>query len=132
MGTNDATLVANELKTLGSLGMATYGFSAPPPSFAIHSGDTTEYGQQYWNTFTNIINGLPFPVYVTAGNHDSTWSSIRERIRDRHGAPFYSFDHYEQGTRYHFVTLNSPIIQSPRAGFSREELDWLAGDLSAL
>ena len=131
-GTSDTTDIANELKTLGKVTMATYGFDAPPPSFAIHSGDFTEYGQESWNTLMNIFTGMPFNVYFVPGNHDSTWSSCREKIRSRHGAPYYTFDHYDQGTRFHFVCMNSPVIQSPRAGFSRDELDFLASDLASL
>jgi len=132
MGTSDTTLVANELKTLGKVKMANYNFYAPPPSFAIHTGDFTEYGQEYWNTFSQVFSNMPFPIYVTTGNHDSTWSSCREKIRARHGAPYYSFDYTDRGTKFHFVSLNSSIIQSPRGAFAREELDWLANDLATL
>lgn len=131
-GNTDTANVVNELKTLGKCTMGTYGFDAPPPSFAIHSGDFTEYGQEYWSTMESIFAGLPFPVYFVQGNHDSTWSSCKERIRTKYGATPYSFDYYDRGTRYHFACLNSPVIQSPRAGFAREELDWLAADLAAL
>lgn len=131
-GTSQLTQVANELKTLGKMEMGTYGFSAPPPSFGIHSGDTTEYGQEYWNTFQNLMNGLPFPVYVALGNHDSAQNLNREKIRTRHGAPFYSFDHIDQGTRFRFYMINSPVMQSPRAAFAREELDWMAADMATL
>jgi hypothetical protein len=132
MGTADTTLVANELKTLGRVKMADYGFYAPPPSFAIHTGDFTEYGQEYWDTFSKIFSDMPFPIYVTTGNHDSTWSSCREKIRALYGAPYYSFDYIDRGTKFHFVSLNSSIIQSPRGAFAREELDWLAHDLATL
>ncbi|MEI7635482.1 MAG: PQQ-binding-like beta-propeller repeat protein [bacterium] len=132
MGTSDATLVAKELKTLGKVTMAGYGFDAPPPSFAIHSGDFTEYGAEAWSQFQSIFSVLPFPLYYTLGNHDSTWNSCREKLRAVFGKPYYSFDRYDQGSRYHFAVINSSIIQSPRAAFSREELDWLAADLAAL
>ncbi|MFH0793682.1 MAG: PQQ-binding-like beta-propeller repeat protein, partial [bacterium] len=132
MGTADTTLVANELKTLGKVTLDAYSFDAPPPSFAIHTGDFTEYGQEYWNTLMSIFSGMPFPVYLTLGNHDSTWSSCREKIRSRHGSPFYAFDHYDRGSRYRFIGLDSTVLQSPRASFSREELDWLTSDLDSL
>jgi len=132
MGTADATLVANELKTLGRVKMADYGFYAPPPSFAIHTGDLTEYGQEYWSTFTKIFSGMPFPIHITSGNHDSTWSSCRQKIRALYGAPYYSFLYTDRGTRFHFVGLDSSIIQSPRASFAREELDWLSHDLASI
>lgn len=131
-GTANTTAVANEMKTLGTIQMGGFGIEAPPPSFAIHSGDFTEYGQEYWGTLMGIFSGMPFPIYYVQGNHDSTWSSCKERIREIHGSPYYSFDHYIGGRRFHFACLNSPILQSPRAGFSREELDWLAADLAAL
>jgi len=131
-GTSNTTAVANELKTLGRMQMASYNFYAPPPAFAIHTGDFTEYGQEYWNTLMGIFTNMPFPIYFTSGNHDSTWSSCREKIRTRHGAPFYSFDYYDRGTRFHFVGLNTPVIQSPRAAIAREEMEWLTQDLAAL
>jgi outer membrane protein assembly factor BamB len=131
-GTSNTTAVANELKTLGKVTMASYGFDAPPPSFAIHSGDCTEYGQEYWNTLISIFSGMPFPVYLVPGNHDYTQNCVREKIRARHGNVCYTFDFTDRGTRHHFVCLNSPIIQSPRASFCREELDWLESDLAAL
>jgi len=131
-GTSNTTAVANELKTLSKVTMATYGFDAPPPSFAIHSGDFTEYGQESWNTLMSIFSGMPFNVYFVPGNHDSTWSSCREKIRSRHGNPYYTFDFYDHGTQFHFVCLNSPVLQSPRAAFARDELDFLANDLSSL
>ncbi|MBN1902085.1 PQQ-binding-like beta-propeller repeat protein, partial [Candidatus Sumerlaeota bacterium] len=131
-GNYDTTNVVNELKTLGKVTMAAYGLDAPPPSFAIHTGDITEYGQEYWNYAMTIFSGVPFPIYYVQGNHDSTWSSCKERIREKHGANPYSFDHYDRGERFHFACLNSPIIQSPRAGFAREELDWLENDLNSL
>jgi len=131
-GSSNTTAVVSELKTLGKCTMASYGFSAPPPSFAIHSGDFTEYGQEYWSTLISVFSGLPFSVYFVQGNHDSTWSSCKERIRTLFGATPYSFDHYDRGQRFHFACLNSPILQSPRAGFSREELEWLETDLAGL
>ncbi|MBN1900991.1 metallophosphoesterase, partial [Candidatus Sumerlaeota bacterium] len=117
-GNYDTTNVANELKTLGKVSMATYGFESPPPSFAIHSGDFTEYGQEYWTLLMNIFSDMPFPIYFVQGNHDSTWSSCKERIREKYGSTPYAFDHYDRGERFHFACLNSPIIQSPRAGFA--------------
>ncbi|HNT36651.1 MAG TPA: metallophosphoesterase, partial [bacterium] len=131
-GTANTTAVVNELKTLGRVQLGTFGFEAPPPSFAIHSGDFTEYGQEYWDTLMSIFTGMPLPTYFVQGNHDSTWSSCKERIRSLHGNTPYSFDHYLDGQRLHFACMNSPVLQSPRAGFSREELDWLAADLAAL
>lgn len=129
-GTADTTLVTNELKTLGQVQMAGYGFTAPPPSFAIHTGDVTEYGAQYWGSVQSVFSGLPFPLHIVSGNHDSTWNALREHLRTRQGRPpYYSFDHYDRGDRYHFVMLDSPILQSPRAGFARQMLDWLARDL---
>jgi outer membrane protein assembly factor BamB len=131
-GNSNTTDVVNELKTLGKVTMATYGFDAPPPSFGLHSGDFTEYGQEYWSLLMSIFSGMPFPVYFVQGNHDSTWSSCKERLREKYGSSPYSFDHYDRGERFHFSCLNSPVIQSPRAGFSRDELDWLESDLNSL
>jgi outer membrane protein assembly factor BamB len=131
LGTSDLQLVVNELKAGANVEMAPYAFSAPPPSFAIHTGDSTEFGREYWNTLMGMINQLPFPVYMVPGNHDYTWNATREALKARHGGVCYSFDHEVAGTRYHFAALNSSIIQSPRAGFARQELDWMATDLAA-
>ncbi len=130
LGNTCGAQVANELKTLGQVPMAGYGFSAPPPSFAIHCGDLTEYGQEYWNIAINTFAGVPFPIYHVLGNHDSTQNSNREKMRTLHGGPFYTMDFDDRGSRYHFVILDSTVIQSPRASFTREELDFLASDLA--
>ena len=130
-GTTQATAVANELKTLGSVPMGTYGLSAPPPSFGIHCGDATEYGQEYWSTFQSVFSGLPFPLYPVLGNHDVTQNCNREKIRSLYGSPYYSFEYTCQDNKYKFFMMNSGIIQTPRAGFAREELDWLNSQLGA-
>ena len=131
-GNTQAGQIANELKTPSQYTMATYGFDAPPPSFAIHTGDLTEYGEEYWNTAITAFSVLPFAWHTVMGNHDATWACTREKIRARQGAAFRSFDFDYLGTRHHFVLMNSPIIQTPRAAFAREELDWLAADLAAV
>lgn len=131
-GTVDAGLVAGELAALGKVAMEPFGFDAPPPSFAIHTGDVTEYGQEFWSLAMGIFAPIPYPVYMEIGNHDATQNSNREKLRARQGAPYYSFDHTDRGTRYHFVMVDSTILQSPRASFTRGALDWLAADLAAL
>jgi len=131
-GNNDGARVAGELKTLGKMTLGTYGFDAPPPSFGIHCGDFTEYGQEYWNTCMTTFSGLPFPVYYVQGNHDATWSTCKERIKTLQGSNPYTLDHYDHGRRHHFVFLNSPVLQSPRAAFAREELEWLKTDLASV
>lgn len=123
---------ANELQTLGKVTMAGYGFDAPPPSFAIHTGDMTEYGQESWSQAMTMFAGLPFPMYCMMGNHDAAQNSNRENIRVRHGSPYYSVDYTDRGSTYHFVMLDSTALQTPRCDFSREMLDWLSADLSAL
>lgn len=130
-GTVAATNIAAELKTLGKVQMAGYGFEAPPPSFAIHTGDITEYGQEYWASAMSIFSGVPFPIYYTMGNHDATQNSLREKIRSLQGSACSSFDYSAGGRTFHFVLFDSTILQSPRAGFSREGLDWLKADLAA-
>lgn len=131
-GTNCLQLIVDELKLQNKIPMATYGFDAPPPDFGIHSGDTTEYGQEFWNTFTGKMDQLPFPVYAVMGNHDATQNCNREKMRARYGAPNYSFDHIDRGKRYHFAMLESAAIQTQFAMFSRDGLDWLATDLASL
>lgn len=131
-GTDNTIAVVNELKTQAKVPMGTYGFDAPPPSFALHSGDFTEYGQEYWSTLMGVFSDMPFNVYFSQGNHDSTWSSCKERLKEKYGKSPYAFDHYDRGERYHFACLNSTVIQSPRGSFSREELDWLEQDLGSL
>lgn len=131
-GNTQGQAIANELKTLGKVTMATYGIDAPPPSFAFHSGDMTEFGRKYWSTFTSMFSGMPFPIYYSLGNHDSTWNSLREPVSAVNGGPYYSFDFIDRGTKFHFINLDSSITQSPRSSFTREELDWLKADLAAL
>lgn len=132
LGTSDLALIADQLSIPGKVQMTPYGFDAPPPAFAIHCGDTTEYGQEYWDTLTGTLSRIPYPVYITLGNHDVTQNCNREKLRARQGGPYMSFDYTDGGTRYHFVMFESGIIQSPRASFAREALDWLATDLAGI
>ncbi len=130
-GNTQGGQIGVELQSLGKMQMAGYGFSAPPPSFGIHCGDATEYGKEYWDELETMFQTVPFPLYFTLGNHDSTWNSTKETIKSLFGNSHYSFDYTYGGTKHHFVCLDSTILQTPRPGFSREELDWFAADLAA-
>jgi outer membrane protein assembly factor BamB len=123
--------VVAQIKTLTApVGLKPYGVTVRAPSFAIATGDLTEFGglNGWWEQYLQLWQGAPFPVYHESGNHDSTWASQRFQIRRLHGSPYYSFDH----GGCHFIGLDSATPQDPRPSFGLEEIEWLKGDLKRL
>ncbi|HOM80786.1 MAG TPA: PQQ-binding-like beta-propeller repeat protein [Armatimonadota bacterium] len=107
----------------GPIRLAPYGVTAPPPSFAIVTGDVTEFGggAGAWETYRSYWEGARYPVYHVPGNHDNTWWLLRPAIRALHGGLPYAFDY----GGCHFIALDSAGRQDPRPGFGVEELEWL-------
>jgi outer membrane protein assembly factor BamB len=110
--------------------LAPYGVTAPPPAFAIATGDLTEFGglNGWWEQYLELWKDAPFPVYHVSGNHDATWACQRCNIRRLHGQAYYSFDRC--GCR--FIGWDSATPQDPRPSFGEEELNWLRQDLRNL
>jgi outer membrane protein assembly factor BamB len=120
--------VVAQIKTLtGPIHLKPYGVTVPAPSFAIATGDLTEFGglNGWWDQYLALWEGAPFPVYHESGNHDSTWACQRYRIRELHGGAFYSFDR----SGCHFIGWDSATPQDPRPSFGEEEIRWLREDL---
>lgn len=129
-GFGSAEVVA-QIKTLTApIEMTPYHLTVPAPTFAIATGDMTEFGglNGWWEDYLSLWKDAPFPVYHISGNHDSTWASQRFRLRQIYGAPFYSFN--QSGC--HFIAWDSASIQDPRPSFGEEELNWLRQDLKNL
>lgn len=111
--------------TSGPIRLAPFGLLSDPPSFALSTGDMTEFGEEGWPAYVAAWRNAPFPVYHQTGNHDNTWACLRHRIRQLHGANQYSFDY----GGCHFLGLDSASPQDPRPTISRETLLWLDRDL---
>jgi outer membrane protein assembly factor BamB len=100
---------------------------APPPAFAIATGDLTEYGviDDTWDVFERAWRDLPCPLYVLPGNHDNTWVAMYHILRQRHGGANYSFDRFG----CHFVCLSSASPQEPVPSLDATTRSWLKADL---
>ena len=120
--------VVAQIKTLTApIEVPPYRVTVPAPSFAIATGDLTEFGglSGWWEEYLKLWQGAPFPVYHESGNHDATWACQRYHIRELHGAAYYSFDR----NGCHFIGWDSATPQDPRPSFGEEELQWLREDL---
>lgn len=107
----------------GPIRLAPYNVTAPAPSFAIVTGDLTEFGggNGAWETYQSYWEGVRYPVYSVPGNHDNTWWLLRPALRAQHGGLPYAF-------RYggcHFIGLDTAGRQDPRPALALEELQWL-------
>ena len=120
--------VVDQIKGLtGPIELPPYRITAPAPSFAIATGDLTEFGglNGWWEDYRKLWQGAPFPVFQQSGNHDSTWACQRYRIRELHGGSYYSFDR----NGCHFIGWDSATPQDPRPSFGEEGMRWLREDL---
>ncbi len=122
--------VMREVVNLDEVPITPYDITAPKPSFAISTGDCTEFGggNGWWEQYIGVFQEANRPHYHVPGNHDNTWDSLRPRIAALYGAPYYSFDH----GGVHFVGLDTASPQDPRPCIGREELLWLAEDLKGV
>ena len=109
--------------------LAPFGITAPTPSFALVTGDLTEYGviDDSWEIFENAFRDLPCPMYVLPGNHDNTWVAMYHVMRRRHGGENYSFDKF--GCR--FVCISSASPQEPVPTVDAKTRAWLKADLES-
>lgn len=125
MAKSKATL--SRVAGLGEIDLAPFGIKVPKPSFAIVSGDLTEFGggSGWWEEYVSYWNGCGIPVYHGLGNHDNTWHANIKPLRDIGSGPYYSFD--EHGC--HFVSLMTATAQDPRPSVGEEEILWLKKDL---
>lgn len=124
---SQATIAA--IRDLGEMPLVQYGVTAKAPSFAVMTGDLTEFGEPYaWLEYLSYWKDVGVPAYHALGNHDSTWNCLRNELRKLYGESFYSFDQFG----CHFAVLDSTTPQDPRPGFSVEELEWLKRDLAGV
>lgn len=120
--------IIGQIKNIGDVvDLQAYGITVGRPSFAIVTGDCTEFGggNGWWQEYLSYWKDCGFPVYSSPGNHDNTWHA---QVRDLRKAGFgaqYSFN--RDGC--HFISLNSPTIQDPRPSFGEEQIVWLRNDL---
>ncbi|PIU95652.1 MAG: hypothetical protein COS65_01340 [Armatimonadetes bacterium CG06_land_8_20_14_3_00_66_21] len=127
---HDATSaeVIRQVTQLGAVRLAPFGIESDRPSFAISTGDMTEFGMDGWQQYLSAWQGAPFPVYHQTGNHDNTWTALRQHIRELHGSDPYSFDY----GGCHFVGIDTATPQDPRSSIGREVLLWLDRDLATV
>jgi outer membrane protein assembly factor BamB len=125
MAQSKATL--SRIAGLGEIDLAPFGLKVPKPSFAIVTGDLTEFGggSGWWAEYRSYWNGCGIPVYHGLGNHDNTWHANIKPLRDLGLGPYYSFDQHE----CHFVSLMTATAQDPRPSVGEEEILWLKKDL---
>jgi outer membrane protein assembly factor BamB len=101
--------------------------TTPMPAFVIDTGDMTEFGAigQTWETLESIIKPLKMDFYMTAGNHDNTWSATVPFLRKRFGGDHYSFDKFG----CHFVCIDTSSLSEPLSSIDQRTLTWLSADL---
>ncbi len=107
--------------------MRPFKMTVAPPSFAIVTGDLTEYGviDDTWDQWEAAFRCLPFKTYVTTGNHDNTWTAIYQVMRTRHGGENYSFNQHG----CHFAIISSASPQEPVPTIDGKTRAWLMKDL---
>ena len=103
-----------------------YKITANRPAFIIHSGDMCEFSENGYESYQEFFKNIRMPVYDVLGNHDDTWSSLRDKFWAKYGSPWYSFDTYE----CHFIMLQSPQVQEALPGFEQDQIEWLKADLA--
>ncbi len=105
-----------------------FDLTAPPPAFALATGDLTEYGVmgRTWPAFEHAFAKLSCPLYVLPGNHDNTWVAMYPQMRRLHGGENYAFDH----GGCHFVCLSSASPQEPVPTLDGKTRAWLDADLA--
>jgi outer membrane protein assembly factor BamB len=106
-----------------------FELTAPPPTFALATGDLTEYGviDDTWEVFERAFHRLPCPLNVLPGNHDNTWVAMYEVMRREHGGENYSFD--AEGC--HFVCISSASPQEPVPTIDAKTRAWLKANLES-
>ncbi len=111
----------------GEVDLAAYGIKVPSPSFAIATGDLTEFGggNGWWEEYLDYWKPSGLKVYHALGNHDNTWHSLLKQLRGIGQGPYYSFDAHG----CHFICLMSATIQDPRPSFGEDQIVWLREDL---
>jgi outer membrane protein assembly factor BamB len=125
MAQSQATL--KRLVGLGEIDLAPFGVKVAKPSFAIVTGDLTEFGggSGWWEEYLSYWKGCDIPVHHGLGNHDNTWHANIKQLRDLGEGPYYSFN----TNGCHFVCLMTPTAQDPRPSVAEEQLLWLKKDL---
>lgn len=122
--------VLSTLEGLDTVNMSAFGLEAKRPSFAIASGDLTEFGggNGIWQEYLSYWQPSGLPVFHNLGNHDNTWHAELQHLREIGQAPYYSFDSHGA----HFIALMSATIQDPRPSFGEEQIVWLKQDLESV
>ncbi|MCC6484798.1 MAG: PQQ-binding-like beta-propeller repeat protein [Armatimonadetes bacterium] len=120
--------IIGQIKDLGpEVDLQAYGIRVLRPTFAIVTGDCTEFGggNGWWTEYLSYWKDSGLTVYSSPGNHDNTWHAQLKNLRDTGLGAYYSFN--RDGC--HFISLNSPTIQDPRPSFGEEQIVWLRNDL---
>ncbi len=154
----DQTLSNDIQASYGVLQQAVTRLSTLDLDVVLHVGDLVESTlspaevEALFNQATGILDQLPSPWFLTAGDHDVNPPAFQQDSSDRsreqlfqqlYGAlepafaqhPFYSFDVGD----FHFIALYShqSLHADPRFGniflaqIYEDQLTWLAGDLEA-
>ena len=117
-------------QAVGPQTIAPFKITTGAPTFALATGDLTEYGviDDTWSIFERAFASLPYPLYVLPGNHDNTWVAMYHIMRERYGAENYSFDKFG----CHFVCICSASPQEPVPSIDATTRTWLKRDLESI
>lgn len=118
------------VRALDKVLLEPYHLSAPKPSFVLHTGDVTEFGfpGATWDVVRKYFGTLGIPTMFAMGNHDNTWNSAPQKLRDMHTGLNYSFDY----GAIHFAVVNSSTLQAPMPSIGEDTLQFLRSDFAKL
>lgn len=103
----------------------------PAPDFVVISGDLTNKGTpENFETFRRHLDGLPAPVVLALGNHDTrgAFHDVVLGEPERGDAPY---DHALVIAGLHIVVLDSSTPGSPIGGLDEAQFVWLDRELAA-
>ena len=98
---------------------------SPPPRMVIASGDLTDDGSELaYQQLQKLLNRLPCPVYVMAGNHDET--NVMNSVLP--GDNIFS-QHQSSCENWQLIFVNTKIEGGSYGYVSKGELAWLEQQL---
>ncbi|MCP3690536.1 MAG: hypothetical protein GY784_19210, partial [Gammaproteobacteria bacterium] len=98
----------------------------PPVELIIASGDVSDDGsEQSYQRLRDILNTLPCPVYVLAGNHDETQAMLDHLVADR-----IFFDRQKSIGGWQVLFVKSKLEGASYGFIDDDEMGWLEARLN--